>query len=137
MAKALQITVSQQQGRVPVTIFHISGDIDANSYEMFEKQAQETIQAGARYLLLDLTKVTFMSSAGLRTLHTIFNWLRSETSGESDETVRQGLRDGTYKSPHLKLLNPSPTVLETLKVMGFDMFLEIHRHLKEAMASFG
>jgi anti-anti-sigma factor len=137
MAKALQITVSQQQGRVPVTVFYLSGDIDANSYEAFEKQAQETIQAGTRYLLLDMTKVTFMSSAGLRTLHTIFSWLRSKTSGESDETMRQGLRDGTYKSPHLKLLNPSPRVLETLTVTGFDMFLEIHHNLREAVASFG
>jgi anti-anti-sigma factor len=136
MAKAMQVTVSQQQGRVQVTIFHISGDIDANSYEVLEKQAQETIQAGSRYLLLDLAKVSFISSAGFRAIHTIFNQLR-DLSNESEEAIRQGLRDGTYKSPHLKLLNPSPAVFEPLRTMGFDMFLEVHRHLKEAVASFG
>jgi anti-anti-sigma factor len=135
MAKALQIVVSQQQGRVPVTIFHLSGDIDANSCEILEKQAQEVIEAGARYILLDLAKVTFMSSAGLRTLHVIFNQLR-DLSAESEETIRQGLRDGTYKSPYLKLLNPSPVVFEPLRTMGFDMFLEVHRSSKEAVASF-
>ncbi len=135
MAKALQMVVSQQQGRVPVTILHLGGDIDANSCGVFEKQAQELIQGGARYLLLDLSKVTFMSSAGLRALHLIYNQLR-DLSAESEETIRQGLRDGTYKSPYLKLLNPSPVVLEPLRTMGFDMFLEIHRSSKEAIASF-
>jgi hypothetical protein len=50
--------------------------------------------------------------------------------------MKKGLMDGTFKSPHFKLLNPSPAALETMRVMGFDMFLEIHRNLKDAVASF-
>ena len=50
--------------------------------------------------------------------------------------MSKGLRDGTFKSPHLKLVAPNPTVHEVLKVSGFDMYLEIHRNLKEALASF-
>jgi len=50
--------------------------------------------------------------------------------------MAQGLRDGTFKSPHLKLLSPSPQVLEVLKIAGVDMFLEVHRELQEAVASF-
>jgi anti-anti-sigma factor len=137
MASELQITVSQQQGRVPVTVFHLEGDvIDANSYEQLEAQARAVYEAGMRNLLLDLTKVKYISSAGLRALHSIFMLLRTNTPGESDESMKKGLMDGTFKSPHLKLLNPSPAVLETLRVMGFDMFLEVHRNLKDAIASF-
>lgn len=136
MAAKLQITVSEEQGRTPVTIFQLNGDIDANSFELLETQARQAYQGGTRNLLLDFSKVRYISSAGLRTLHIIFMMLRGNTPSESDETIKQGLRDGTFKSPHLKLLNPSPAVLETLSLMGFDMFLEIHHNLKDAIASF-
>jgi len=46
------------------------------------------------------------------------------------------LRDGTFKSPHLKLLNPQPAVQQALRMAGFDMFLETHANLEEAVASF-
>jgi anti-anti-sigma factor len=133
----LQITVSQQQGRVPITVFHIQGDvIDASSSNQLEAQARAAFDAGTRNLLIDLTKVKYISSAGLRTMHTIFTLLRGDTPAESDETMKKGLLDGTFKSPHFKLLNPSPAVLETMRATGFDMFLEIHRNLKDAVASF-
>lgn len=134
---ALQITVSEEQGRVPVTVLRIEGDvIDANSYEQLESQARAAIEGGARNLLLDMTRMKYISSAGLRAIHTIFLLLRGDTPAESDESMKKGLMDGTFKSPHLKLLNPSPAVTETLRAMGFDMFLEVHRNLKDAIASF-
>ncbi len=136
MASKMQITVSEQQGRVPVTVFHINGDVDANSFELLEAQARQAYQAGARHMLLDLTKVGYISSAGLGALHAIFMMLRHDTTKENNEVIKKGLRDGSFKSPHLKLLNPPPAVLETLSMMGFDMFLEIHHNLKEAIASF-
>jgi len=62
--------------------------------------------------------------------------LRSESPEESDEAVRKGLADGTFKSPHLKLLKPDKNVNQVLRVAGFDMFLEIYANLKKAVASF-
>lgn len=137
MSTEFQITVSEQQGRVPVTVLHLQGDvIDANSYGQLEAQVQAAYEAGARNVLLDLTKVKYISSAGLRALHSIFLLLRGDTPAESDQVMKKGLMDGSFKSPHLKLLNPSPAVMETLRTMGFDMFLEVHRNLKDAVASF-
>jgi len=77
-----------------------------------------------------------MSSAGLRTLHGLFELLRGDSPAESSEAMRKGLADGTFKSPHLKLLNPSPRVREVLKISGYDMFLEVHTSLERAVASF-
>ena len=50
--------------------------------------------------------------------------------------MKQGLRDGTFKSPHLKLVNPTRHVREVLSMAGLDMFLEIYPNLKDALASF-
>lgn len=132
----MEIVVSQENGRVPITVFRISGEIAAGTYRQLEQQADEAFEAGTRDLLLDLTDVTFLSSSGLRAIHHIFMLLRTDSPEDSDDTVRKGVVAGTYRSPHLKLLNPSPTVLQALKLAGFDMFLEVHSDLSEAIASF-
>lgn len=132
----MDISVSEHQGRVPVTVLHLKGDVNAATAGQLEAQAKEAYAAGARNMLIDLSGVGFMSSAGLRVLHEVFNMLRGNMPGESDEAIRKGLADGTFKSPHLKLLSPKKHVREVLSMAGFDMFLEIHRDLKEAVASF-
>ena len=132
----MEIMVSHQQGRVPVTILHIKGDINTETSEQLEAQAQQAIQSGARHLLLDLTEISSVSSYGIRTISQIFTWLRDGSRGEDAEAVNKGIRDGTFKSPHLKLIAPSRSVLKVLTTTGIDMFLEIHSDLKQAIASF-
>ena len=132
----MNIAVSQQPGRVPVTVFRITGDINTNTYEQLQEQARQAFAAGARNLLLDLSEVPYVSSAGIRALNNTFNLLRTDAPGESAEAMSKGLRDGTFKSPHLKLLNPSSAVLKTLNMAGVDMFLEVHTDFDAAIASF-
>jgi len=130
----VDISVSQEQARVPVTVFRIKGPITTS--EELERRAREAFDAGTRNLLLDLTDVPYIATSGLRALHNIYTLLRTDSASESDEAVRVGIASGTFVSPHLKLLKPSAHVLEALKVTGYDMFLEIHRDLKRALASF-
>lgn len=132
----LSILTEEMQGRVPVTVFYLKGDLDGNTYEQLQNKAEEVFQAGARYILLDLSQVPFVSSAGIRGLHYVFNLLRTDSVSESDQAISKGLRDGTFKSPHLKLLSPNPNVGNLLKVTGYDMFLEVHYSLDEAVKSF-
>jgi STAS domain-containing protein len=130
----MEITVSQAQGRVPVTVLHITGAI--TSSEELEQRAKEAFDAGAKDLLVDLTNVPYIATAGLRALHTIYTQLRTDSPAESDAAVSVGIRDGTFSSPHLKLLKPSPHAMEALHVAGYDMFLEIYQDLQHAVASF-
>jgi anti-anti-sigma regulatory factor len=132
----MDIVTSYEQGRAPVTVFHIGGEINAESYPQLQSAAEQAFHAGTRNLLLDLSEVPYITSAGLRTIHQIFSMLHAESSGESDADIRQGIRDGTFVSPHLKLLNPQPIVTTVLHTAGFDMYIEIHHNLKDALASF-
>ena len=97
----MDIQVSTVNGRVPVTIMHVNGNIDALSYEQFQAKADELIGAGTRYLLIDLSKSPFISSAGLRALHHIFNDLRAKDTNnpQSDEEVRRGSAQGPINPP--------------------------------------
>lgn len=132
----MDIAISHEQGRVPVTIFRVSGQVDMTTYEQLQQQARAAFDAGTRDLLLDLADVPYMSSAGIRAINHLFTMLRANTPAETSDAMQKGLTDGTFRSPHLKLLNPSPRVLEVLKMAGVDMFLEVHNNLKDALASF-
>ncbi len=132
----MDITVSQEQGRVPVTVFSLKGRLDSASYEQLQTRAKEAYDAGARNLVIDLSGVDYMSSAGLRALHYIFQLFRGDSPQESSKEMEKGIAAGTFKSPHLKLVNPSRRVLEALDLAGFDMFLDIRHDQKEAIASF-
>jgi anti-anti-sigma regulatory factor len=136
MSSDFSIVASSAEGRVPITMFKVTGDIDANTYSQLQAQAEEYFNGGTRYLLLDLSAVQYISSAGIRALHSLFNLLKSAAPEESNEVVRKGIRDGTYKSPHLKLLNPSEGVRRILSMSGYDMVLEVHKDLQEAIDSF-
>ncbi len=127
-----------ENGRVPVTVIHVDGNIDSGTYQQFQTQANQLMTNGARHILVDLSHVKFVSSAGLRALHDIFNQLRALDSDSpmSDEDVRKGINDGTYKSPHLKLLNLSPEARVAFETAGFDMFIETFKDMKTAVASF-
>ena len=133
----MDIQVTQRQGRVPITIIKVKGSVDASTYEAFQASGEEVFNAGARYVLLDLSEVSYISSAGFRAISQIFKLLRGQLSPLAAAQMSQGLRDGSYKSPNLKLLGPNTRVMEALRLAGFDTFLEIHKAEEEAVASFG
>ena len=130
------VEVSHEKGRVPVSVLTIDGDIDSSNYEQLDELVEKLIQAGTQYILVDLTEVGFISSAGFRSFTKIFKELRSHTMDASDQEMHKGINSGAYKSPYLKLFKPSKLVTETLKIAGFDMLLEIHNDKQAAIASF-
>lgn len=134
----MEINVSIENGRVPVTVMHIDGNIDSSTYEAFTAKADELIKGGAQYLLADLSHVSFISSAGLRSLHGIFNQLRTlhPDTTLSEETIKKSIAAGTYKSPHLKLLNLSKEAQTAFSLSGFDMYIETFTDREKAIASF-
>ena len=134
----MEIKVSVEHGRVPVTVMHVDGNIDASTYEIFKARADELIKNGTQHILVDLVHAPFVSSAGLRALHEIFNMLRLQypDTNLSDEEVKKGIAAGTYKSPHLKLLNLSKETQTAFQLSGFDMFIQTFTDKQAAIASF-
>ena len=133
----MEITVtSHTEGKTPVKVFHLKGDLDMKTHQDLEKRAREEFATGTRHAILDLTEVRYISSAGLRAIHAIFNFLREGDSTEVDSLVHKGMRNGVYKSKHLKLVNPSKNVLQVITMAGYDMFMDIHPNVESAIRSF-
>lgn len=134
----MEIKVSTENGRVPITVLHIDGNLDSASYKIFQTKADELIKGGARHILVDLAHSPFVSSAGFRALHKIFKDLNAihPDVNLSEKDMKDGISEGTYKSPYLKLVNLSKDSELAFKTAGFDMVLDFYDDMKEAIASF-
>ena len=71
----MEIKVSTENGRVPITLVHVDGNLDSASYGEFQKKAEELIKGGARHILVDLAHSPFVSSAGLSMRNLPFGFL--------------------------------------------------------------
>jgi anti-anti-sigma regulatory factor len=135
----MEIKISQAQGRVPVSVIHVSGQLDSQTYQALIAKAGETVDAGAKNILLDLSGLTYISSAGLIALHTIALLTRGESlpgsEGWSSLKKMDNTRDGGMQK-HVKLFNPQPDVLGVLDMVGYLAFFEVFTDLQKAIASF-
>ena len=136
----MQISFSKQEGRIPVTIMHLMGNLDASNYTDVIAKAQETYDEGTRDLLIDLSKVPYISSAGLMSLHAVV-LIFAGKSVQSKETGRPSFRSidpqrDSAGLQHVKLLSPQIAVEQVLDVVGLKQYLDIHTDLENAVQSF-
>jgi len=135
----MEITVTQEKGKVPVCVVHLKGELDTSSYHELVNTAQALYSAGVRSLLLDLTDLKFISSAGIASLHIVTKMFRGEKAAPEDvwDTFKDIDRERERRlQKHVKLFNPSPEVDYILDILGFKQFFEIYTDLEEAIDSF-
>ncbi len=127
----MEISVSQEHGRVPVTVMSIQGEINAETSDEFLAAVRQAYAGGACDLLLDLSQVTYISSWGIRALSEAYSMLRGrEGQGHEAAAAPGGV------SKHLKLLSPTTQVRKVLETAGLDMYLESFTDKKRAVAAF-
>ena len=136
----MNFTVSQQQGRVPVTVIQLDGKLDSNSFQKLIDEAKKIFAGGTRQLILDMTKLIYISSAGIVSLLSIAKLFRGEALPNTEagwNTIRslENERAGGLQQ-YVKLLNVSPEVRSVLDIVGFASFFEMYTDLQHAVASF-
>lgn len=136
----MDISVSHAQGNVPVTILKLDGQLDGQNYQDLIVKAQEVYRAGSRDLLLDLSDLTYISSAGLVALHSVALMVKGEelpdTEGGWSAYRSMGRSSEAGMQKHIKLLNPRPEVTNVLEMVGFNRAFEVFMNLDEAVKSF-
>jgi len=128
----LNITASHIQGEIPVMVLHLSGHLHGNTEPELLDRVRQAYEDGFKYLLLDLSGVDVLTSAGLRAIHNIFNLL----TPERDVDIIRQHGDEPYKSPYFKLVCPNPDVYYVLNIAGFLQNILIYNDMDEAVGSF-
>lgn len=136
----MNISVSQAQGSVPVTVIKLDGQLDGQNYQELIAKARELYDAGGRDFLLDLSDLTYISSAGLVALHSVALLTRGEelpdVEGGWSAYRSMGRSSEAGIQSHVKLLNPRSEVLNVLEMVGFSNVFEVHTDRDEAVKSF-
>ena len=136
----MEIKIFQEQGRDDVSVIHVAGHLDGQTYQELISAASEAIGSGTKNILLELSDLTYISSAGLVSLHTIALLTRGETlpnpeHGWSTLKSMDRTRDGGFQK-HVKLLNPRPEITKVLEMVGFSEFFEVFTDKQKAIDSF-
>jgi anti-anti-sigma factor len=136
----MKISVSQTQGRIPVSVLKLEGQLDGQNYQELISKAQELYSTGARDFLLDLGDLTYISSAGLVALHSVALMAKGEELPDTEHgwsAYRSLGRTSTAGlQTHVKLLNPREEVKNVLEMVGFTNVFEIFTDRDEALKSF-
>jgi anti-anti-sigma factor len=68
----MEITISiEQQANEPIAVMHLKGNLDGSNYVEVVTRAQALYKNPVHNLILDLSEVPYVSSAGLVAIHKI------------------------------------------------------------------
>lgn len=134
----MEITTSLRQAEPPIALMKIRGEINASNYAQVVGKAQELFNNPARNLVIDLSEVTGITSAGLVGIHKI-SLIYSGVPLEMDLEGEDSRLDDTHSNKarkYVKLLSPQPEVDNALRSSGLNLFFTIFTDLDSALKSF-
>ena len=97
------------------TVIHVTGRLDALNNEKFELQCTEMIDSLNTNIIVDLSQLQYISSAGLRSILKLVKYCQQ-------------------KKLSLMLCSLQPSVFDVFKISGFATFLKIFNSIDEAVA---
>lgn len=130
MADTLTITESDNG---PVKVLHLQGKLTGQTQGQLMDAARRERAAGTAYLLIDLTHLDYIGSAGLLALLNIYRMFTPRQVVEAWEKENPG---EPYKSAYVKLAGASPSVYYVLNIAGFLLNLAIYPEPDQALQSF-
>lgn len=123
MNSDLKISSEEVQADVPVSIFHLRGWLDAQGEGLLLEEARKASDGGAQYLLIDMSDVDTLTSAGMRALQKVYLIFTP--------------KEDQLKVAHLKLCNAPPQIYNVLGVTGFLQQIPMYESIDAALESFG
>ncbi len=138
---ALATTVEQVDGPPPVTVVTLDGELDGATYERVIDIVRQAYEAGARKLVLDCSKLEFVSSSGLVAVHSAMRIMRGEAAPDLEQgwealrAIRDEVDAGNVQS-NLRLAGEQDGVRKVLDRTGLGPLLPSYPDRASAIASF-
>ena len=138
---ALETTIVQATGRVPITVIALSGELDASNFTELIDTTRGLYDAGTRHLLLDLADLQFMASSGLVALHSVLRLMHGEAPPDPDagwgalHSLGLDVTDGATQT-EVQLCGPQGPVDRVLTRTGLSRLFLVHPDRATAIAAF-
>ncbi len=123
MNSDLRILSEEAQVDVPVTVFRLRGWLDAQSEEQLLESTRTAFDNGVRYLLIDMSELDTLTSAGMRALQKVYQMFTP--------------KEERFKVAHLKLCSAPPQIYNVLGITGFLQNIPMYESLDAALELFG
>jgi Anti-anti-sigma regulatory factor (antagonist of anti-sigma factor) len=138
---ALETSVEQAMGRVPITVVALDGELDASNFEALIETVRDLYATGSRRLLLDLTNLRFMASSGLVALHSIVRLMHGEPPPDLESgwgalhSLGADVAGGSTQA-EVQLCGAQPAVERVLARTGLTRLFLTHPDRSTAIAAF-
>jgi anti-anti-sigma factor len=123
MGADFKIVKEQPEGKPKIAVFHLAGWLDAQSEGQLVDTVQKAKNEGAEYVLLELSEMDTITSAGIRAIQKSYQMLTP--------------REDAYKVPHLKLCNAPAPIYQVLSITGMLVNVPMYESMADAVESFG
>jgi anti-anti-sigma factor len=135
---AMTIDVEDLGGSPAVAVVALDGELDASNYERVIGAVSDAWDRGARGLVLDLSKLTFMASSGLFALHSAFRIMRGETPPDPEGgwgALHEMSRDHDNAAANVRLAAPQEAISRVLERTGMAQLFAIDADRASAVAA--
>jgi len=131
----MEIIISIEQGKIPVAVMKLKGDVNASNFMEVVEKARAVYDNPARHLIIDLSEVPSISSTG----HVAIHKIALIYSGVPQNVEANENPDFTHSSSarkYVRLVSPQPAVDESLTKAGMKLFFKVFNDLESAIQSF-
>ena len=125
------LTITNTPGIVHA--MHLAGSLTVNTEAEFLAAVRRLRDAGTDRLVVELSGVELVTSAGLRALHAALLLFTPRAEVETFQRAHPGEQ---FKSPAFKLAGAVPNVHSILNMAGFLHTIPIYPDLQQALDSF-
>ena len=97
-----------------IMVLEISGEVDAATAPDLSKSLKDLLDQGHRHIVIDVSKMNFISSAGIRAL-------------------LYAHREAAQEGGELRLVAPKEQARRTFEITGVNEFIQITNEITEAL----
>jgi anti-anti-sigma factor len=123
MAGDFKLTTERPEGKPHIAVLRVGGWLDGQTEAQLVDAVQKARDAGAKYVLIDLSDLNTLTSAGIRAMQKAYQILTP--------------KEEAYKTAYLKLCNAPPQIYQVLNITGFLHNVPVYESREDAIESFG
>ena len=135
---AMTIDVEHLGGTPAVSVVALDGELDASNYEQVIEIVRDAYARGARGLVFDMSKLSFMASSGLFALHSALRIMRGETPPDPEMgwgALHEVAHDHEGSAANVRIAGPQDAIGRVLDRTGMGNLFPIDADRASALAA--